>query len=193
MTNTNHASLEDIISTFRRRYVCPQSVATARCKCEQLHFDSSGQKFQDFLEQYQMLAQEAHGDDTPKFIETSFYAKMPPHLKRVLNQARLDTETYDTMVQHLEREMELNGLSDPTDNNVTGIHQIDAHEQQAATNPHKPASPCFGCGYSGHIIKNCRKTASETRNRGKRVLTKRLTVLNLWKEKPHSTRMLLGR
>ena len=84
---------------------------------------------------------------------------MPPQLKRVPNQASLEIETYDTMVQHLEREMELNGLSDPIDNNLTGIHQIDAQEQQQATNPPKPAGPCFGCNHSGHVIKNCRKTA----------------------------------
>ena len=104
MTDTNRASLDDIIATFRRRYVRPQSIATARCKWEQLHFDPSQQTFQDFLEQYQKLAQEAYGDDAPKFIETSFYAKMPTHLKRVLNQARLETESYEMMVQHLERE-----------------------------------------------------------------------------------------
>ena len=74
MTDTNRVSLEDTISTFRRRYVRPQSVGTARCKWEQLHFDPSRQKFQDFLEQYQKLAQEAYGEDAPKFIETSFYA-----------------------------------------------------------------------------------------------------------------------
>ena len=100
VTDTNRASLEDIITTFRRRYVRPQSVATARCKWEQLPFDHSHQKFQDFLEQYQKFAQEAFGDEASKYIETSFYAKMPPHLKRVLNQARLETESYDTMVQH---------------------------------------------------------------------------------------------
>ena len=64
---------------------------------------------------------------------------MPLHLKRVLNQARLDTEIYDTRVQHLERETELNGLSDPIDNNVKRIHQIDAQEQKQAPNPPKPA------------------------------------------------------
>ena len=132
MTDRNRASLEDIVSTFRRRYVRPQSVATPRCKWEQLHFDPSRQKFQDFLEQYQTLAQETYGDDAPKFIELSFYAKIPTHLKRMLNQARLETEFYDTMVQHLEKEMELNGLSDHIDNNMTGIDQIDAHEQQPA-------------------------------------------------------------
>ena len=39
--------------------------------------------------------------------------------------------------------MELNGLSDPIDNNVTRIHLIDAHDQQPALNPPKPADPCF--------------------------------------------------
>ena len=50
MTDINRASLEDIIATFRRRYVRPQSIATARCKWEQLHFDPSRQTFQDFLD-----------------------------------------------------------------------------------------------------------------------------------------------
>ena len=36
MTDTNRASLEVIIATFRRRYVRPQSIATARCKWKQL-------------------------------------------------------------------------------------------------------------------------------------------------------------
>ena len=40
---------------------------------------------------------------------------MPTHLKRVLNQARLQTETFDMMVQHLEREIELNGLLAPNE------------------------------------------------------------------------------
>ena len=124
MTDTNRASLEDIIAIFRRRYVRPQSITTARCKWEQLHFDPSRQTFQDFLEQYQKLAQEAYGEDAPKFIESFFYAKMLTHLKRVLNQDRLETESYDMMVQHLEREMELNGLLAPNETNITGVHQI---------------------------------------------------------------------
>ena len=124
------------------------------------------------MEQYQKLAQEAYGDDAPKFIEISFYAKMAIHLKRVLNQARLETEYYDTMVQHLEKEVELNGLSAPIENTITGIHQIDAQEQQQAPTPPKPAGPCYGCGHSGHVIKNCRKPAGEARNRGNRVPNK---------------------
>ena len=59
MLDTKHASLEDIIATFHRSHIRPQCVETARCKWEQLHFEPSGQKFKDFLEQYQKLAQDA--------------------------------------------------------------------------------------------------------------------------------------
>ena len=43
-------------------------------------------------------------------IENLLYAKMPPHLKKSINQAYLENGTYDQIVKHLEREMELNGL-----------------------------------------------------------------------------------
>ena len=188
MTDANRASLDDIITTFRRRYVRPQSIATARCKWEQFYFDPTRQTFQDFLEQYQKLAQGAYGDDAPKFIETSFYAKMPAHLKRVLNQARLETESYDLMVQHLEREMELNGLLAPSETNITGVHQIDVQDApQQTANPPKPAGPCFGCGNSGHVIKNCRKTAREARNRGNRAPTKITNPCETCGKKSHTT------
>ena len=98
------------------------------------HRDVSGNNFililfakssKIFLEQYQKLAQEEYGDDTIKYIGTSFYAKLPSIIKRVLNQARLETESYDTMIQHLKRDVELNGLSAPIETNITGVHQID--------------------------------------------------------------------
>ena len=43
-------------------------------------------------------------------IESLIYAKMPPHLKKSINQAYLKNGTYEQIVKHLEREMELNGL-----------------------------------------------------------------------------------
>ena len=68
---------------------------------------------------------------------------MPTHLKRVLNQARLETESYDMMVQHLEREMELNGLLAPNKTNITRVHQIEVRETQQGPNPRKPSGPCY--------------------------------------------------
>ena len=43
-------------------------------------------------------------------IENLLYAKMPPHLKKSINQAYLENGNNDQIVKHLEREMELNGL-----------------------------------------------------------------------------------
>ena len=38
---------------------------------------------------------------------------MPPHMKKLLNQAHLENGTYEQIVTHLERELELNGLEAP--------------------------------------------------------------------------------
>ena len=59
VTDATREYLNDIVSSFRRRYVRQQSVATARCKWENSSFNPSQQTFPDFLEQYQKLAQEA--------------------------------------------------------------------------------------------------------------------------------------
>ena len=163
MTETTKTNINDIIAGFRRRYVKTQSVATARCKWENLTFDPANQTFQDFLETYQKLAQEAYADVAPRFIETSFYAKMPTHLKRVLNQARLETASYETMVQHLEREMELNGLANPESATFTGIHNVEPTNNLNQERPPKTASTCFGCGHQGHLLRNCRKTNRDKR------------------------------
>ena len=37
-------------------------------------------------------------------------AKLPPHLKRSLNLTNLENGTYDQIVAHLEKELELSGL-----------------------------------------------------------------------------------
>ena len=144
MTDATREHLNDILAGFRRIFVRQQSVATARCKWENLSFNPSQQTFPDFLEQYQKLAQEAFGEDASKFIETSFHAKMPPHLKRVLSQARLETESYETMVQHLEREIERNGLATTDSPPITGVNNLELSLQQEK--PPKPTGTCFGCG-----------------------------------------------
>ena len=43
-------------------------------------------------------------------IDNLFYAKLPPKLKRSVNMARLESASYEEIVIHLERELELNGL-----------------------------------------------------------------------------------
>ena len=59
------------------------------------------------------MERDAYADDAPRFIETSFCAKFTNHLKRNLNQAKLETAANEALVQHPERELELNGLAAP--------------------------------------------------------------------------------
>ena len=107
---TPTTTLEDILVVFRRKYVKPESSASAKHSFHRLVFDPERQKLPDFLEELQESAEKAFGDIASQMIESLLYAKMPPHLKRSINQAYLENGTYEQIVRHLEREMELNGL-----------------------------------------------------------------------------------
>ena len=107
---TPTTTLEDILVVFRRKYVKPESSASAKHRFHCLIFDPERQKLPDFLEELQESAEKAFGDIASQMIESLLYAKMPPHLKRSINQAYLENGTYEQIVGHLEREMELNGL-----------------------------------------------------------------------------------
>ena len=73
-------------------------------------FQPENQKLPDFLEDLQESAEKAFGEAAPQMIESLIYAKMPPHLKKSINQVYLENGTYEQIVKHLEREMELNGI-----------------------------------------------------------------------------------
>ena len=107
---TPNTTLEDILKVFRRKYVKPESSASAKHRFNRLSFDPEHQKLPDFLEELQESAEKAFGENAHQMIENLLYAKMPPHLKKSINQAYLENGTYDQIVKHLEREMELNGL-----------------------------------------------------------------------------------
>ena len=107
---TPNTTLEDILKVFRRKYVKPESSASAKHRFNRLSFDPENQKFPDFLEELQESAEKAFGENAHQMIENLLYEKMPPHLKKSINQAYLENGTYDQIVKHLEREIELSGL-----------------------------------------------------------------------------------
>ena len=80
-------NLEEILAVFRRKYVKPQSIATAKHKFQKLVFNPANQKLVDFLDELQKLAKDAFGKAAHAIIEQFIYAKMPPHLKKSMNQA----------------------------------------------------------------------------------------------------------
>ena len=87
----------------------PQSKATAKHKFHRLVFNPANQKLIDFLDELRKLAKDAFGVAAQAIIGQFIYAKMPPHLKKSINQAHLENGTYEQIVSHLEKELEPNG------------------------------------------------------------------------------------
>ena len=104
----NKKTLDDVLILFRRKYVKPESQATAKHKWHKLTFDPNTKTLPDFLE-LNGCAERAFGDNAQHMIDSLLYAKLPPRLKRSLNLAYLENGTYDQIVAHLERELKLSG------------------------------------------------------------------------------------
>ena len=138
-------NLEEILAVFRRKYVKPQSMATAKHKFHKLVFNPANQKLVDFLDELQKLAKDAFGIAAHAIIEQFINAKMPPHLKKSMNQAHLENGTYEQFVTHLEREVELNGLEAPDELPINKVSQ-----QPTNTNADRPKPTCHHCKKPGH-------------------------------------------
>ena len=150
-------------------------MATAKHKFQKLVFNPANQKLVDFLDELQKLAKDAFGIAAHAIIEQFIYAKMPPHLKKSINQAHLENGTYEKIVTHLERELELNSLEYPDETQmitVTHKQQIEGNKENAGNinsdtndsnhNNHKIDSksrtlyrPCETCGKTNHSTERC--------------------------------------
>ena len=173
---TTNTTLEDILKVFRRKYVKPESSASAKHRFNRLSFDPENQKLPDFLEELQESAEKAFGENAHQMIENLLYAKKPPHLKKSTNQAYLENGTYDQIVKHLGREMELNGLEADehlvkTQMTITNKEQNTektnkkpndkAKKQTLKTVPDKTlkSDQCRYCKDTSHMMTDCPKLA----------------------------------
>ena len=134
----------------------PQSMATAKHKLQRLVFNPANQKLIDFLEQLQKLAKDALGVAAQAIIEQFIYAKMPPHLKKSINQAHLENGTYEQIVSLLERDLELNGLEAPDEMQLNTVMQQDTQQ-----NSEKPKPTCHHCKKPAHYRNQCRQLKRE--------------------------------
>ena len=123
--------LGEILAIFRRKFVKPQSMATAKHKFQKLVFNPANQKLVDFLDELQKLAKDAFGIAAHAIIDQFIYAKMPPHLKKSINQAHLENGTYEMIVTHFEKELELKSLEHPDETQMNTV----THRQQIEGNP----------------------------------------------------------
>ena len=128
-------NLGEILAVFRRKYVKPQSMTTAKHKFQKLFFNPANQKLVDFLDELQKLAKDAFGIAAHAIFEQFIYAKMPPHLKKSMNQAHLENGTYEQIVTHLERELELNGLEAPDEHQMNTVSHNTVHANADRTKP----------------------------------------------------------
>ena len=127
-------NLAEILTVFLRKYVKTQSMATAKYKFQHLVFNPANQKLTECLDELLKLAKDAFGVAAQAIIEQFIYAKMPPHLRKSINQTHLENGTYEQIVTHLERELELNSLEylDGTQmNTVTHQQQNDVNQDNA--------------------------------------------------------------
>ena len=168
-------NLGEILAVFRRKYVKPQSMATAKHKFQKLVFNPANQKLVDFLNELQKLTKDAFGIAAQAIIEQFIYAKMPPHLKKSKNQANLENGTYEQIVTLLKRELELNSSEYPDEtqiNTVTHKQQIECNQDNAGninsdTNNSNPNNnkkdrktisvcpTCETCGKMNHSTERC--------------------------------------
>ena len=66
INSTNRQTLEEVLVIFRRKYVKPESQATAKQKWHRLVFDPNTMKLPDFLEELNQGAEKAFGDHAQK-------------------------------------------------------------------------------------------------------------------------------
>ena len=156
ITTPNRENLGEILTVFRRKYVKPQSMATVKHKFQRLVFNPANQKLFDFLDELQKLAKDAFGVAAQAIIEHFIYAKTPPYLRKSINQAHLENGTYEQIVSHLERELELNGLEAPDEMPIITVTQ-----QAPQQNSNKPRPTCDHCKKPGHYQNQCRQLKRE--------------------------------
>ena len=138
-------NLEEFLAVFRRKYVKPQSMATAKHNFQKLVFNPANQKLVDILDELQKLAKDVFGIAAHAIIEQFIYDKMPQHLKKSISQAHLENSKYEQIVIHLERDVELNGLEAPDELPINNVNQ-----QPTNINTDRPKPTCHHCKKPRH-------------------------------------------
>ena len=162
---SNKKTLDDVLIVFRRKYVKPESQATAKHNWHKLTFDPNTKSLSDFLEELDDCAEKAFGDNAQHMIDSLLYAKLPLHLKRSLNLAYLENGTYDQKFSQLEKEIELSGLENDDEMTIPTMTAVPPNDNQQNTDQTKKV--CHYCKRPGQVLGVCRKRLRREQEQGK--------------------------
>ena len=140
ITTPNREKLGETLTVFRRKYVKPQSMATAKHKFQRLVFNPPNQKLIDFPDELQKLAKDAFGVAIKQSSSSSSMPKCPRTWRNQLNRRICKNATYEQIVSHLERELQLNGLEAPDEMPINTVTQ-----QPPQQKSNKPRPTCHHC------------------------------------------------
>ena len=155
-------NLGEILAVFRRKYVKPQTMATAEHKSQKLVFNSANQKLVDFLDDLQKLANDALGIAAHAIIEQFIGARMPPQPEKSINQAHLENGTYKQIVSHLEKQLELNDWEAHDWEAPDEVHIKTVSHNKANTNADRPKLSCHHCKQREQNRNQCRLFKRQT-------------------------------
>ena len=125
-------------------------MATAKHYIHGLLSNPANQQLIGFLDELQKLAKDAFWVAAQAIKEHFIYAKTPPHLKKLIIQTHLENSTYEHIVSHLEKELELNGWETPDKLQINAVTQ-----QATKLNPEKPKPTCHRFKKPSHYRNQC--------------------------------------
>ena len=157
ISTANRQTHEDVLVIFRQKYVKPESQATSKHKWHRLVLDPNTTKLPDFLEALNQGAETAFGDIAQKMIDSLLYAKLPLKLKRSVNMARLENDSFDEIVAHLEKELELTALEESDDPPMASMTSSVTKRKTVSSNAQMNDITCNYCKEKGHMVKDCEK------------------------------------
>ena len=151
-------NLGETLAVLRVKYVKPQPMATSKNNIQKLVFSPANHKLVDFLDELQKPAKDAFGIAAHAIIGQFIYAKIPPHLKKSINQAHLENGTYEQIVTHLEKRLELNGLEAPDE-----LQRNTVSHNTANANADRPKPTCHYCKKTSTLKKTVSNIQKTTR------------------------------
>ena len=99
-------------------------------------------------------------------IDSLLYAKLAPKLTRSVNMARLEDGSFEEIVVHVEKELEVNALKESDDLPIAKMASSPGETRNLLSNgiDTNKSNQCSYCKAEDHFGKNCPKLKKKKRN-----------------------------